>query len=106
MNGGHWWRLWLELDSTEPLTGLTIRVPDEPAWTFTPGQDGVPTSGGKVAQWKRLERGGHAFWRVDLHNDHGNARTQVTCRRGKETWTVPVDVEMAAPVFVMRLFGD
>ncbi len=102
MSGGGWYRLWIELDSSEPLSGLSVLLPDKPeVLVFPDSQDGVELGAPrKTAEWaKPLEGGQRTMWRIET-GEWGNetVRIWVTCwrpRRGKpdQTWRVPVDIE-------------
>lgn len=98
MNDGAWHRLWLELNSTEPLTSLMAELVRGAGVAFTSGQDGVDPAGPPTtARWDAPLAAGHrATWRVALEEDDRAKETLVraTCWRGKESWTVLVMVQV------------
>lgn len=69
-DAGGWYRLWLRLESSESIDGLTVSVIDDRTGvSFTHGQNGVDPSLSSrrlQASHGRLAPGQAAVWRLDL----------------------------------------
>jgi hypothetical protein len=97
VNGGGWHRLWLQLESSEPLSRLKAEITADVGVLFTPSQTGVDHRGySNNAAWDRpLDTGACACWRVELAEDRAERlQLRVTCSRGEDLWTVLVVVDV------------
>jgi hypothetical protein len=103
MNSGGWYRLWLELDSTEPLSGLVATLPADKGLAFPPSQDGVALGGPSLTATHegQVQGGSRAAWRIELAEKRARkVRVTVVCKRASEEWRLLVDTDVPYDLLV------
>ncbi|MFJ6671729.1 hypothetical protein ACIQMJ_11530 [Actinosynnema sp. NPDC091369] len=97
---GGWQRLWLRLETSEPLTRLVCTLVEAKGVSFTHSQNGVDPSSPapiKNASWdKVLEHGESACWSVafeDNRTDKPTLRIRCYAEDGSE-WSVTISFEI------------
>lgn len=97
-NQGQWHRLWLVLETPEPLDSVNAEILDEPDVWFADGQTGVQPSVGRTrtAIWGALPVGKReACWRIAIGKSAPhNMRLLLTCSIGDDEWPVLLTVDL------------
>lgn len=99
VSNGAWCRLWLELESAEPVTATTVEILGS-SITFPSNQQGVAsgdqapliaTSEGQSP----LSQASPLCWRVLVdEGQEAQERLLVTCHRGEERWQSVLSVDL------------
>jgi hypothetical protein len=82
--------------SAETVDRLDIAVSDASVLVFAPLHPASVGLAGHQARWPYpLAAGGRATWAASVNGGGGvTVRARVTCYRGRQTWTVPVDLDL------------
>jgi len=98
---GQWHRLWLVLESAEPVDSVVAEIIDGPDVCFADGQTGVEPGIGRtlLASWGSLTIGTKdAAWRVVIGpTAPKQIRLHATCRIGNDAWPVLLTVPLPSP---------
>jgi hypothetical protein len=104
-DAGGWYRLWLRLESSESIEGLTASVVDDRAGvSFTHGQNGVDPSLSSrrlEARHGRVTAGQAAAWRLDLDDAHTRKvwlRVDSEGTQAQDRWTQTILAEVPAEI--------
>ena len=99
-NQGQWHRLWLILETSEPLDSMSAEILDEPDVWFADGQTGVQPGVGptRTASWGALPVGKReAAWRLVVGKAAPpSMRLLLTCSIGDHEWPVLLTVDLPA----------
>lgn len=90
-------RLWVEMHSPEPLTGLTVEFLEDVGLIYEGDDEGKPlaTPGRQCSRRAPLSIGDRATWWTLLHvNAPTEARLRTTARRGRKKWVQLHDIEV------------
>jgi hypothetical protein len=106
VDGGEWHRLWLVLESSEPLDSVGVEILDKADVSFADDQMGVKLGAGPttVAAWNGLPVGvKEAAWRVVIGRDAPESiRLRTTPSIGGESWLVLLTVPVPSRRGIVR----
>ena len=98
MNQGQWHRLWLILETSEPLDSVRADILDEPDVWFADGQTGVQPGVGRTrtAIWGAIPVGKReAAWRIAVGKAAPHSmRLLLTCSIEDDEWPVLLAVDL------------
>lgn len=97
-NQGQWHRLWLVLETSEPLDSVRAEILDEPDVWFADGQTGVQPGVGRTrtAIWGAVPVGKRdAAWRIAIGKRAPQSmRLLLTCAIGDDEWPLLLTVDL------------